>query len=68
MASYMNYMSSSSKVVAERSLTTSVEKLEMLRSYGFDCKHEYHAGFWLIHYQFPKLKLVAGHAVAKNSL
>jgi len=60
-----DYMSTDSKIVVERGLTASVEKLEMLRSFGFDCKHEYHAGFWLIHYKFPKLKLVSGHALAK---
>lgn len=57
------YVSTDSKIVVERSLTASVEKLEMLRGFGFNCKHEYHAGFWLIHYKFPKLVLVAGRVV-----
>lgn len=59
----MGYVTEASKIVVERKLLDSIEKLEMLRSYGFDCKHEYHCGFWLIHYKFPALKLVSGHAV-----
>lgn len=49
------------RIVAERSLVASVEKLEMLRSYGFNCTHEFHAGFWLVHYQLPRLRLVGGY-------
>lgn len=62
-----SYMSTDSKIVAERSLTASVEKLEILRGFGFDCKHEYHAGFWLVHYKWPRLKLVGGYAVANKT-
>lgn len=53
------------RIVAERSPVASVEKLEMLRGFGFTCTHEYHAGFWLVHYKFPELRLVAGHAVKR---
>jgi hypothetical protein len=60
-----DYMATDSKIVVCKQLADSVEKLEMLRSYGFSCKYERHCGFWLIHYKFPKLKLVSGNAIAK---
>lgn len=63
----MGYVTEASKIVVEKSLTASVEKLEMLRGFGFDCKHEFHCGFWLVHYKFPKLKLVeSGHVVLRK--
>ncbi|MCY1418695.1 hypothetical protein D3C87_725590 [compost metagenome] len=52
-------------VEAGRSIADMTARLEMLRSFGFTCKMERHCGFWLIHWKFPALKLVSGHALKK---
>lgn len=55
-----SYSSNASKIVACRRWADADSKLEMLRSLGFSCKLERHCGFWLIHYQLPKIRLVGG--------
>lgn len=58
-----NYMSNKEGVVVNRKLKEHFESLEMLRSYGYNCESERHCGFWLIHWTFPRLKLIGGHAL-----
>lgn len=65
MISSPDYIGSRARIEAGRSITDMADKLEMLRGFGFDCKLERHCGFWLLHYEFPRLKLVAGHAMPK---
>lgn len=60
-----SYTANDSKIVADRKLADSLEHLDMLRGFGFSCEVERHAGFWLIHYKFPKLRLVGGNVVNK---
>lgn len=58
-----NYMSNKEGVVANRKLSESMESLDLLRSFGYNCTVERHCGFWLIHWTFPRLKLIGGRAV-----
>lgn len=59
----LDYIGTRARIEAGRNINDLVEKLEMLRGFGFSCKLERHCGFWLLHYEFPRLKLVAGHAL-----
>lgn len=59
-AELSEYSSTDSKIVVERKLEDMQVKLDMLRGFGFSCEVERHAKHWLIHYRFPKLRLVAG--------
>lgn len=61
----LDYIGCRDRVEASRSIVDITEKLEMLRSFNFSCKLERHCGFWLLHYQMPRPRLVGGHAVAK---
>ena len=56
-----SYLGNDSKIVACRRIGDMEAKLEMLRSYGFSCEVERHAKHWLIHWKFPKLRLVSGY-------
>lgn len=58
-----SYLPNDSKIVVERYWKGASEKLDMLRGFGFSCEVERHCGFWLIHWKFPKLKLVNGRVV-----
>lgn len=58
-----SYGADTSKIAVARRWKDAESKLEMLRSYGFDCEVERHCGFWLIHWRFPKLRLVGGQTV-----
>lgn len=62
----VDYVGSQSRIVVRRNLLDSLAVMDMLRSYGFSCWHERHCGFWLVHYEFPRLKLVAGNAVRQQ--
>lgn len=55
-----SYLPTDSKIVVCRRIGDMEKKLEMLRGFGFTCDVERHCGFWLIHYKFPKLRLVGG--------
>ncbi len=55
-----SYAANDSKIVVCRRWGDCEQKLEMLRGFGFGCEVERHAKHWLIHYKFPKLRLVAG--------
>lgn len=62
-----DYIGSRARIEAGRSITDMTEKLEMLVGFGYSCKLERHAGFWLLHYEFPRLALVpSGHSVKKS--
>lgn len=61
--SFHDYIGFRDRIAASRSIEDITEKLEMLRGFGFDCKLERHCGFWLLHYQYPRLKLVVGHVL-----
>lgn len=54
------YVANDSKIVACRRMTDMQNKLDMLRGFGFSCEVERHAKHWLIHYRFPRLRLVGG--------
>ena len=58
-----SYVANDSKIVVCRRLGDMQDKLDMLRSYGFDCEVERHAKHWLIHWRFPRLQLVGGRVV-----
>lgn len=60
-----DYVGSRVRIEASRSIQDITEKLEMLRGFGFNCKLERHVGFWLLIHEFPRLKLVSGHALKK---
>ncbi len=60
----VSYLGMIERIEVERNVNAITERLEMLRSYGFTCKLERHCGFWLIHWSFPKIRLVeSGHAL-----
>lgn len=55
------------RIEVSKSITDITEKMEMLQGFGFSCKLERHVGFWLLHYVFPRLKLVeSGHVVVRK--
>ena len=56
-----SYLGNVERVEARRRLADALEVKEMLISFGFVANVERHAGFWLIHWKFPKLRLVDGH-------
>lgn len=58
-----SYAANDSKIVVCRRLADMQVKLDMLRGFGFDCEVERHAKHWLIHYRFPRLRLVGGRVV-----
>lgn len=47
------------RIEVRRSELEAIEVVILLRSYGFDVEpEEYICGFWLIHWSFPKLRLI----------
>lgn len=42
------------RIEVRRNLEECSEVVDMLVSYGFQTELEKHAGFWLIHWSFPK--------------
>lgn len=47
------------RIEVSREKSKAVETIQMLVSFGFWTELEFHAGFWLVHWSFPKPVLKA---------
>lgn len=59
-----DYIGKLERLEVRRGIAEALEVKEMLVGFGFVVEMERHCGFWLVHWKWPKLKLVGGREIS----